>query len=63
MNIVIVDDNRTNLAVLEALVNRIEECEAITFEVPMEGLAWCDENAPDLLMVDYRAPLKIRPRS
>jgi len=41
MNIVAVDDTRTNVAVLSHLVANIEGCAAISFTVPQEGLAWC----------------------
>lgn len=56
MNIVIVDDNATNLLMLKMLVCRIEGCIAITFDMPKKALSWCEENIPDLILLDYMMP-------
>ena len=58
MKIVIVDDNTVNLTLLSALVKKIEldNCEAIPFISPGEGLAWSIKYHPDLIVVDYMMP-------
>ena len=56
MNILIVDDNLTNLAVLKALTSRVEGTTAHVFNQPAEALAWCQANAPDLVLLDYMMP-------
>lgn len=56
LNILIVDDNPTNLMVLKALVSRLENCAPLTFAVPGEALAWCEANEPDLILLDYMMP-------
>lgn len=56
MNIIIVDDNATNLLMLKMLVSRIEGCVPLTFDVPAKALTWCDENSPDLILLDYMMP-------
>lgn len=57
MNVVVVDDTRTNVAVLSHLITSLEGCVAIGFTVPQEGLAWCAENVPDIVIVDYIMPV------
>ncbi len=56
MKILIVDDNLTNLMVMKALVNRIELCESYTYDLPSEALRWCENNHPDLVLLDYMMP-------
>lgn len=56
MNILIVDDNPTNLMLLKILVDKIEGCTPFTFEVPGEALAWSADNEPDLVLLDYMMP-------
>ncbi|MBS4097187.1 MAG: response regulator [Sulfuricella sp.] len=56
MKILIVDDNPTNLMVLKTLVARIESCLPLTFAVPGEALEWCENNEPDLILLDYMMP-------
>ena len=54
--IVIVDDSDINLTLLSALVKKLDDCEPIPFRESPEGLAWCSENLPDLVLVDYMMP-------
>ena len=54
--IAIVDDNEINLTLLSALVSKLVGCEPFLFQRPREGLRWCMENLPDLLIVDYMMP-------
>lgn len=56
MKIAIVDDTPLNLTLMQALVGKLPECEPVPFCDPVEGLAWCQENDPDLIIVDYMMP-------
>ncbi len=56
LNILIVDDNPTNLMVLKTLVSRIEDCTPLTFTLPAEALEWCAQNETDLVLLDYMMP-------
>ena len=54
--IAIVDDSEINLTLLSALVKKLDACEPQLFSESQNGLAWCSENAPDLVIVDYMMP-------
>ena len=54
--IAIVDDSDINLTLLSALVRRLGDCEPLLFQESPKGLAWCTENRPDLIVVDYMMP-------
>lgn len=54
--ILAVDDNPTNLALLEALLGRIPEVETIALDDPALALDWCREHQPDLILLDYMMP-------
>ena len=54
--IAIVDDSDINLTLLSALVRRLGDCEPLLFQDSLRGLAWCAENRPDLVIVDYMMP-------
>ena len=54
--IAIVDDSEINLTLLSALVKKLDACEPQLFSESLNGLAWCSENAPDLVIVDYMMP-------
>lgn len=56
MNIAIVDDNPTNIALVQAVVKNIAGIAARNFLEPREALAWCRDNDLDLLIVDYMMP-------
>ncbi|GAA5180846.1 two-component system response regulator [Niveibacterium umoris] len=56
MKVVIIDDTPVNLALMQALVARIEHCETQAFSDPEAGLVHCLEVQPDLLIVDYMMP-------
>jgi len=56
MKVIIVDDNPMNLRLMEGLVKKVGEFETLTFQAPLEGMAWCERNMPDLLIVDYMMP-------
>lgn len=54
--IAIVDDSEINLTLLSTLVRKLDSCEPFLFSESLEGLAWCSENSPDLVIVDYMMP-------
>jgi response regulator RpfG family c-di-GMP phosphodiesterase len=54
--VAIVDDSDINLTLLKVLVTKLGGCEPLLFQDSSKGLAWCCENAPDLLIVDYMMP-------
>ena len=56
MNIVIVDDNPVNIALLKALVASFDGTVPVTFTDPREGLKWCLEGDPDIIILDYVMP-------
>ncbi len=56
MNVVIVDDTPLTLILMEKLVARQSGCTAVSFADPAAGLAWCLDNEPDLIIVDYMMP-------
>ncbi len=56
MNIIVVDDTPINVTLISHLVRRIDECVPFEFTDPQKGLAWCLEQVPDLVIVDYMMP-------
>lgn len=56
MLIVIVDDTPLNLTLMETMVRRLPGCRALPFSDPKAGLSWCQDNEPDLIVVDYMMP-------
>ena len=54
--VLIIDDSDINLTLIKALVLKLGECEPILFENPLKALEWCQENVPDLVIVDYMMP-------
>lgn len=57
MNIVIVDDQTSARTMLRHILEDISpELDVVDFGNPQEALDWCDNNRPDLLLLDYRMP-------
>lgn len=56
MKILIVDDDATNLMFFSYLLKEIPEAQTITYADPGKALAWCVDNEPDLVLVDYMMP-------
>jgi putative two-component system response regulator len=54
--VAIIDDSDINLTLLKALVNKLGGCEPLLFQESPKGLAWCIDNLPDLVIVDYMMP-------
>ena len=57
MKILIIDDAAINATLLQHLVTKLTQCKPVTFTDPIAALAWCQENEPDLVVVDYMMPL------
>ncbi|HVI26630.1 MAG TPA: two-component system response regulator [Xanthomonadaceae bacterium] len=57
MNIVIVDDQTSARTMLRHILEDISpELQVYDFSEPRVALTWCDDNRPDLLLLDYRMP-------
>lgn len=56
MNVVILDDNQMNVALLRHLVGRVDDCRTDCFNGAPEALAWCGANDADLVILDYMMP-------
>lgn len=56
MTVLIVDDNETNLMVLEHMVRRIGGCRVTPMSEPETALHWCRFHEPDLILTDYMMP-------
>ncbi|MCX7896353.1 MAG: response regulator [Rhodocyclaceae bacterium] len=54
--ILAVDDNATNLALIENLAAKLPDVETVALDDPTLALAWCQENRPDLILLDYMMP-------
>ena len=58
MNIVIVDDQTSARTMLRHILEDISpELDVLDFGDPQVALRWCEENRPDLLLLDYRMPV------
>ena len=56
MNVLIVDDDRTNLALFSHMLRDVPEVETIEFSDPVQALTWCSSHQTDLLLLDYMMP-------
>lgn len=54
--VLIVEDNQTNLMMMERLVCQVEGCTALTFADPLEVNAQVDMLGYDIALVDYQMP-------
>ena len=54
--VLIIDDSEINLTLIKALVLKLGECDPVLFANPLKAFAWCQENVPDLVIVDYMMP-------
>lgn len=57
MRICIVDDTPINLTLMQALVNKIPDCQPHCFSDSAEGLRHCIDQDFDLIIVDYMMPV------
>ncbi|MES2163750.1 MAG: HD domain-containing phosphohydrolase [Pseudomonadota bacterium] len=56
MIILIVDDNQSNLNLFGHMLEMLCEAPPVTMTDPAAALAWCADNDPDLVVVDYMMP-------
>ncbi|WP_293779399.1 HD domain-containing phosphohydrolase [uncultured Oxalicibacterium sp.] len=56
MNVLIVDDDRTNLALFSHLLEGIPEATLIEESDPEKALDWCASHQVDVLLLDYMMP-------
>lgn len=56
MLVVIIDDSKVNVALIQALVRRLGDCESKGFTEAPQALEWCRDNDMDLVVVDYMMP-------
>jgi len=56
MNIAIIDDNVVNAKINAAYISKLENINTTVFTNPVEGLAYCQEEEIDMILVDYRMP-------
>lgn len=54
--VLIIDDSDINLTLIKALVLKLGECQPVLHSSPLNALAWCQDNIPDLVIVDYMMP-------
>jgi putative two-component system response regulator len=56
MNVLIVDDDRINLALFSHLLEDIPDTTIFEASNPADALTWCREHDTDLLLLDYMMP-------
>ena len=54
--VMIVDDNRTNLLLMDLLVRKLPSCSTLTFESPQQVLERGNDLQFDIAVVDYQMP-------
>ena len=52
----VIDDNAINLALFQALLAKLPDCESVAHADAQAGLAWAREHRPDLIVLDYMMP-------
>ncbi|MFG6467203.1 HD domain-containing phosphohydrolase [Roseateles sp. BYS87W] len=52
----VIDDNAINLALFQALLGKLPDCDAVVFADAHAGLAWAQAQRPDLIVLDYMMP-------
>ena len=55
-HVLIVDDTEINLILFEALIKKLDDCVPHSFGLPRKALDWAQDNAFDLVIVDYMMP-------
>lgn len=56
MNILIVDDDKTNLSLFSHMLGQVPQTRISTCADARQALDWCQEHAPDLILLDYMMP-------
>ena len=52
----VIDDNPTNLMLLQHRLVKLGNCQVVTMDSAEAALAWCETNIPDLILTDYMMP-------
>jgi len=55
-SVVLVDDDRLSLKILEDLIASVHGLHPIAFNDPVKALAWCRDNQPEIVVTDYEMP-------
>lgn len=56
MRVLVIDDSQMNVTLLRHLIKKLPDCESVPFLEPLKAVEWCQENEPDLVVVDYMMP-------
>ena len=56
MKVLVIDDSQINVTLLCRLLEKLDACSSVSFLNPAAALAWCREQTPDLVLVDYMMP-------
>lgn len=56
MDVLIIDDDKTNVMLFSFLVKKVEDAIPVEFIDPQAALVWCETHDPDLVLVDYMMP-------
>lgn len=57
MNILLVDDQSSARIMLKRMLKDVSiDLDFLEFESPVQALAWCNDNRPDLIVLDYSMP-------
>jgi len=56
MNILIIDDNEANLALFGHMLEMLDAAAPTAMRDAREALAWCADNDPDVVVLDYMMP-------
>ena len=56
LHIVAIDDSSVNLRLISYLIRQVEDCNVSEFMDPKQGLEYCIDHVPDLVIVDYMMP-------
>lgn len=56
MKVLVIDDSQINVTLLCRLLEKLENCSSLSFLVPESALSWCEEQIPDVVLVDYMMP-------
>lgn len=56
MQVLVLDDNRANLVLVQELLLKLPDCTSILMQSPVEALEWCHSQTPDLVIVDFMMP-------
>lgn len=54
--ILIIDQNSINLCFIDALIDKIPDCESFAFTTSKSALEWAKDSIPDFVIIDYMMP-------